>query len=479
MPTDLRAPVDEVVVAAATGEMVAVFYAGGIPVHLEFGGRKTERRLGEIVLGRVRRVERDLDAAFIDIGDNCLGFANRTAIGGAAKSRRLPGEGDAVLVQISREADTTKLAKLTGRIALPGRTLIYRPGETDVRLSRGIADPAARQRLSERAADLPRVAGGWFVRTAAAFAQQDTLRAEAEALVAQWRDLEAHSCKATAPARLYRPPDLVLTAIADCASPHLQSIRADDPGVLAAIRAHLPDLETACRLDLAIAPIAVEPAIEAALEPTVALSGGGAVHFAETPALVAIDVDARNRHGGGGEQTALAVNLEAVGVIVHQIGLRDLSGHLVIDFVDLRRRAHRERVVAALRAAFAGDRRETHVGGYTRLGKVELTRRRLRGSVRDRLGAPCPVCHGSGTVPTAGHAAHASLRAALRLGREAAAAPALTIVAAPEVTAALDGPAADGRAAVERRLGRRLVLRADAGMATSGFRVERDTEGSS
>ena len=275
--------------------------------------------------------------------------------------------------------------------------------------------------------------------------------------------------------RLYRPPDPVLEAVAEAVSPRLSLVKADDPGFLNAIRAYCPGLAASGRLELATAPLEVDAAIEAALEPSVALAGGGVVHISETPALVAIDVDAGNRRGGGGEETALAANLEAVAVLARQIALRGLAGHLVIDFIGMRRRAHRDRVIAALRAAFAEDRQETQVAGYTRLGKVEMMRRRLRGSLRTRLATACPGCHGNGAVLSPEHAAHASLRAALRAGREdGAAGAAPIIVAAPGVVAALRGPAADALTRVERRLGRSLDLREDPAMAASTFRLELD-----
>lgn len=475
-----RPPVDTVDIAAATGEIIAAFYADGVLVRLEVGGSGSDRRVGEICLGRVRRVERDIEAAFVDIGGDCVGFLNRADAGGAAAPRRLPGEGDAILVQISREAEAAKAAKLTAAVALPGRTVIYRPSGADLRVSRRIADGPERERLRRLGANLPEAGGGWFIRHAALTARSEAILAEAETLLAQWGRLEARAAAATASARLYRSPDPVLAAIAEVASPGLRRIRADEPGMLAAIRTRCPELAASCTLEIATGPVAVDAAIEAALEPSVTLPGGGAIHFAETPALVAIDVDAGNRRGGGGEQTALAANLEAVEALALHIGLRDLAGHLVIDFVGMRRRAHRERIVESLRAAFAHDRQETHVAGYTRLGKVELMRRRLRGSLRDRLGRSCPCCRGAGTILAPGHVAHGALRALLQASRNATATSASVpgVLASPDVAAALRGAAADGVAKVGHRLGREPIMREDPRMAASTYRLETDMESS-
>jgi ribonuclease G len=472
--------VDSVVIAAATGEVVAAFLDAGLLVRLELS-RGTERgRLGEIVLGRILRVDPDLAAAFVDIGGGRTGFLNFADASRRGSRRRPLGEGDAIVVQVSREAEADKLAKLTTLIALPGRTLIFCPNRPGLRLSRRIRNEAARSRLGERTGRLPAIGGGWFVRHAAAAASAATLVAEANRLHQLWQRLEQREAAATPPARLYRPPDPVLAAIGDEAGSALTQIIADDPAVLSAVRAHCPEMAAACRLEAgpgaAFAAFAIDAQIEAALQPGVTLPGGGAIHISETPALVAIDVDVGSRRGGGGEATALATNLEAAAVLAREIRLRELAGHLVVDFVGMRRRAHRERVLASLRAAFADDRQETSVAGYTRLGKVELSRRRLRGSLRARLCAPCSACRGGGAVASPLHVAHRGLRAALRDGHGGPVA-ASTIAAAPAVIAALRGPGAEAVATVQRRLGYRLEMLEDPGLAADVFCLQ--TNGSS
>lgn len=464
--------VDEIVVAAATGRPVAGFFEAGSLVRVEFAAAPADRRLGEIVLGRIRRTEAGLDAAFVDIGDGLSGFLN---CADARTGRRCLGEGDAVLVQIGREAEAEKAAKLTVAVCLPGRTLLYcpaRPGgrpdaQPAVRLSRRIADENDRKRLLGVAARLPEAnGGGWFVRHAAVEADADAIASEAEALLAVWSRLEALAKAAKAPARLWRPPDPVLSAIGEEGGAELERIVADEPGILNAIRAHRPDLRADFRLvagaEAAAAVGALEAGIDGMLAPDVGLPGGGAIRIAETPALVAIDVDAGARRTGGGEDTALAVNLEAVTAIAHEVRRRELAGHIVVDFIALRRQARRDRVLQALRAAFAGDRLSTHVAGYTALGKVELSRRRVRPSLRSRLCATCPACAGSGGVLSPEAAARRALRLGLHeLAQGTAGQP--TVIASPRIAAALRGPAADAVAAVEARLGRTLVLREDPG----------------
>lgn len=452
--------VQEIVVAAATGRAIAGFFEAGSLVRVEFAAHATDRRLGEVALGRVVRADAGLGAAFVDIGDGLSGFLNR---GDDRTGCRPTGDGDSVLVQISREAEAEKSAKLTSSVVLPGRALIYCPDRQGVRVSRRISDGGLRRQLLEVSHGLPQTGGGWFIRYAAAAADLAVIVAEASTLLATWQRIEELARSTPAPARLWRPPDPVLAAIADEAGPALRRIVVDDAAMLAALRTRFSDLASRLHLavgsDAAEALEAIEAGIDAALAPDVALAGGGLIRIAETPALVAIDVDAGTHRLGCGEATSLAVNLEAADAIVREIRRRELSGHIVIDFIAMRRSQSRLKLLEALRAAFAGDRLETQVAGYTPLGKVELSRRRVRPSLRARLSSPCPACTGSGRVLAPEPAARRALRAALHaLSGTAGAA---RLVAAPPVAAALRGPAADALAAVEARLGRALAVRED------------------
>ncbi len=389
-------PVDEIAISAVGGELVGAFLVDDVLTRIEIGGRAANDRqggrIGDIVLGRVHRVDRDLAAAFIDLGGGRFGFLARSGIskpafGAAGRAHKKLGEGDAVLVQISREAEGDKAARLTNAVVLPGRTVILLPHRAEARVSRRMGDSAARARLGcllgdLGGGDLGSGEHGWFVRNAAAAASNDAVMADAAKLISVWQEIEARVATARAPARLYRAVDPLLAAIADEAGPGLRRILADVPAVLAAVRQLYPDLAPLCALSAGTGALfdglGISAQIEAALEPSVPLPGGGAIHIAETPALIAIDVDSGAGRGGGAERTALAVNMAAVDILAREIGLRDLAGHIVVDFVAMRHRANRAALIERLRLAFAGDRQETRVAGYTGLGKVELMRRRTR-----------------------------------------------------------------------------------------------------
>lgn len=211
-------------------------------------------------------------------------------------------------------------------------------------------------------------------------------------------------------------------------------------------------------------PLDLDGLFEAALSPTLALSGGGSLHIEESRAAVLIDVDTGIPEGGSAEQAALAVNLAAAAAIVRQLRLRRLGGGIIIDFAGLEGRPSRERVRRAMAAALAGDPAQPQLLGWTRLGHLEIVRpRRFRPLSEAMLEAQSPR-------KSASALAFEALRA---LYREARARPAANwrLVAAPAVEAALRGPAATALAALEARLGRPIVLAAAPGREARPFDI--------
>ncbi len=263
-----------------------------------------------------------------------------------------------------------------------------------------------------------------------------------------------------APAQLWPPPGLAM-ALALRLPEIPAAIVADDAAVLAALRAAFPTADIA-RRDTAGWAIDIDAAFDAALSSRLPLDGGGAVHIDETYAATLIDVDTGARASGSSARAALAANRAAARLIARELRRRNIGGGIVIDFVGLDRRDHREQVERTLATALVDDPAKPQMLGWTRLGHLELTRPRRGRSLADAMLAP-----GSrNKQPVA--LAHEALR---HLAREARANPAanwrLTVPLAIE--AALKGPAAAALRALEARLGRRVAL--DAAPAGSGFDI--------
>ncbi len=229
-------------------------------------------------------------------------------------------------------------------------------------------------------------------------------------------------------------------------------------------------MEPCLRLDDA-GEVYFEAEIEAALARRVALAGGGDLVFEPGETLTAIDVNpGPPPAGGSAEQGWLEAGLAAVPEIARQIRLRNLAGLLVVDFPRLRAGRHRRRLVAALRQALADDPMAADVLGMTAGGLIEITRRRGEPPLDRVLRVGCGGCGGDGRMASPATVAFAAVRAARRAGLGDPAAG-LALVAAPAVLAALDGVAAEARAAVEAGLGRRLELRPDPAAPADRFEL--------
>lgn len=433
---------DQIAVSALPGDVRAAWLASGRLLRLALTGPEPTLGPGDIVLGRVTAVARGLEAAFVDIGGDRPGLLMlKDAAGGTA-----PGEGDAVVVQVVREAEGRKGPKLTGRPTLAGRTVTFAP------FGRGVSHD-----------DAPAKAG--------------PIDREIDELRRRWRDVTAAAAAARPPARLLRRPDPVTAAVGEGLSPALDRIVVEDIATGGATRAALAAAfpEAAGLIEPyrdgrpLFAALGIDEAIEAALDPVVALPGGGVLTIVETEAVVAVDVDLAAAVGGRG--SVLAVDLEAAAVLGREVRLRELGGHIVVDFVPLGRRDQRARVVDALRRAFAGDDRQIDVAGYTRLGLVEMTRERRGPSLRRRLTVSCPACAGGGHAPRPTIGAGDGLRALLAAARTTPA-RAPVLAAAADVIAALRGPLAPAVAACGQRLGRAPVIVAEPALPAGRFRID-------
>ncbi len=463
--------IDTILINAAPGETRVALLADGRLVEVWIDRPSQAGVAGDLFLGRVDRVLPAIQAAFVDIGAGRSGFLAAAEArpvgrdGGAITD--FVGEGDVVVVQATTDPVDDKGPRLTARPTLPGRYLVATPGQDDIRISRRIEDEGERDRLLDLVEQIAEPDEVFILRTAAAGADRTDLVRDIEALRAVWRDIEARRVDAKAPASLHRAFDPLRRVLRDEAGPDLGRIVVDDPDTLADARRAAGALFPAAA-DLLIAhdgdaPLFetydVEAQIEGALAPVVGLPSGGRLIIEETRSVIAIDVDSGGHTAGGPEETALAVNLQAVAEIAGQLRLRNLAGHIVVDFISMRQRDNGGQMLDALRQAVAADPTQVHVAGFTRLGLVEMTRQRRHASLADVLLAPA----GSGRRKSAPTMALETLR---RVRREAAANPAaaLIVTAAPAVVAALSGPLGDALTTVERRLGRSITIEADPGL---------------
>lgn len=474
--------IDQVLISKSPGETRIALLSGGRLDGLSVVRAGRESVVGNIYLGRVEGALPGLEAAFVDIGLERAGFLAlpeaRPPVSDAAGRgkdgiRDYANDGDRILVQVQRDPVEDKGAKLTTHINLAGVTLVLRPGQPGVSVSRRITDVADRDRLTAETVALAPEGGGFIVRTAAAAASGEAIELDARDLVSRWREIGDKAQTAKPPQRLHTEPGPELLVLRELGGAEIGKIVIDDAGMHSRVRdfcaAGMPDLAALIEIhkgrDSLFDAFGVEDQIDAALSPVAGLPGGGSLIISETPALNAIDVNTGAADGGSREQTAFEVDLEAAQEAARQIMLRNLSGLIVVDFVPVRDANHRRRVLDALKEAVAADPLGPHVVGYTRMGLVEMTRPRHGLSLLEIFGPPWPAA----AAPSKSSLTQAleALRRVLREARETRGGKpvALTLKAPPAVIEALQGPAAAALKEAEERLGLAIRLAADQALA--------------
>jgi ribonuclease G len=318
-------------------------------------------------------------------------------------------EGQEILVQIAKEPIAKKGARITSHIALPGRFLVYMPTVHHTGVSRKIASEEERQRLkrivlSERGD----AHGGFIVRTAAAAATEDDLRADIRFLINLWTEIRNRADAAKAPALIYHDLNLVERILRDQVTTSFSAIWVDSEQeyerVLRFVSRFQPSLVKRVKLYTKDAPLfeqfSISEEINKALKSKVWLKSGGYIVINQTEALVAIDINTGKYVGKTArlEDTIVKTNIDAIKEIVRQIRLRDLGGIIVIDFIDMDERKNRQRVMQALEEALKADRAPSKVLQFNDFGLVAITRKRVKQSLERTLGQQCTTCTGTGMI---------------------------------------------------------------------------------
>jgi Rne/Rng family ribonuclease len=329
--------------------------------------------------------------------------------------RRLPAisdllkEGQEILVQIAKEPIAKKGARITSHIALPGRYLVYMPTVHHTGVSRKIASEEERHRLKRIAlSERGDAQGGFIVRTAAAGANEDDLRADIRFLINLWNEIRSRAETSKAPALIYHDLNLVERILRDQVTTSFSVIWVDTEQeyerILRFVSRFQPSMLKRVKLYSKETPLfeqfSISDEINKALKSKVWLKSGGYIVINQTEALVAIDINTGKYVGKTArlEDTIVKTNIDAIREIVRQIRLRDLGGIIVIDFIDMDERKNRHKVMQALEEALKADRAPSKVLQFNDFGLVAITRKRVKQSLERTLGQPCPTCQATGMI---------------------------------------------------------------------------------
>ena len=381
---------------------------------------RKEATLGNIYKGVITRVEPSLQAVFVDYGAGRNGFLSINDVHpsyfpesfeGARRRPRIQDvfkKDDHAIVQVNKEERYKKGASLTTNVSLAGRYLVLMPGTDLCGVSRKIEDEDERKKLKDilKQLKLPQNMG-FIIRTAGMGRTKTELVRDLEYLMKLWQSIEKNIADAPAPVLLHREHDLVIRAIREHYSPDISEILVDEKEVHKKVREFfhqvMPKYEKLVKLYQEKRPLfnkyQLEEQVEQVYSKRIKLKSGGHIVIEPTEAMVTIDVNS----GGATkekdvEETAFRVNMEAAPEIARQLRLRDLGGIIVIDFIDMSQKKHRQEVEKALKAELRLDRAKTKVLKISPLGLVELSRQRLRSSLGTGEYLECPMCDGSGKV---------------------------------------------------------------------------------
>jgi len=417
-------------------------------VELLVDKEEEERHVGDIYKGLVTAVLPGMQSAFVDIGMEKSGFlhvsdlASSTYVGddeddnGGGRRRRRRGDGgpaiqdvlkrgQEIIVQVTKEAISTKGPRLTGQVSLPGRFLVFMPGVDHVGISRKIDDRHERNRLRKILKEIKPSEGGVIVRTAGEETNRDDFEREVQGLAKTWRRIHDTAQKSKAPSLLHQEEELTSGLIRDIFSDKVDRLVVDDRNLYNQARKYLkkvsPELMDRVQLYEDRIPLfdamGIEPEIEQAMEREVRLKSGGSIVVEPTEALVSIDVNTGRYTGKKNQEaTILKTNLEAAREVARQLRLRDIGGIIVIDFIDMELSANRNKVVQELKTWLGRDRAKTRAGEVSDLGLIEMTRQRRRPSLYQTATETCRECAGTGRVLMHGAIARKIERQLRRVG---------------------------------------------------------------
>jgi ribonuclease E len=319
--------------------------------------------------------------------------------------------GDEVLVQVIKEGIGTKGPTLSTYISIPGRYVVLMPALGRIGVSRKIENDEDRRRLRDILRELnPPKGVGFIVRTAGTDRTKKELQRDLAYLLRLWKVIVRRIKKTTGPVDIYEESDMIIRTIRDIFTGDVDAIYIDEPKAYERAKEFLqivmPRYVNRLQLYEGREPLFqkynLDEEIARINQRHVPLRGGGSLVIDQTEALVAIDVNSGNfRTDGTAEDSAYQLNMTAAKEIARQLRLRDLGGVVVNDFIDMRKERNRRGVERTLRDAVKRDRARTKILRTSPFGLIEMTRQRIRPSIKRSVYKECPACGGTGLVKSA------------------------------------------------------------------------------
>jgi ribonuclease G len=410
-----------------------------VELHYERG--QDEFAVGDLYLGKVKKLMPGLNAAFVDVGYEKDAFLHYTDLSPYFRSLlkftrqsvegnppwgndfgKFKNEADIVktgkitevltgkpeiLVQILKEPISSKGPRLSCEISLPGRFVVLTPFNDVVAISRKIHSADERKRLQRIVESIKPKNLGVIVRTAAEGKDTAELHTDILELVEMWKTIQANLKSAKAPQLILGEQNKTTSILRDLLSESFQRVVVNDKKLLTETKEYIsriaPDQQEIVSYHNGGTAIfdqfGVSKQVKSSFGKTVNLSSGAYLIIEHTEALHVIDVNSGTRSGDmGQEQNALATNLEAAQEVVRQMRLRDLGGIIIIDFIDMKLPEHKKQLFESMEQLMANDRARHTILPISKFGLMQITRQRLRPELNISTAEVCPTCKGTGKI---------------------------------------------------------------------------------
>lgn len=413
-------------------------------VSLQKESRDSSYAVGNIYLAKVKKLMPGLNAAFINVGYDKDAFLHYLDLGSQfssyasfltkaldkkerttpsiSKMKLLPdidkqgtiasqlSPGQALMVQIAKEPISSKGPRLTTEITLTGRYMVLIPFCDKISISQKIKTTEEKMRLRQLVESIRPKNFGVIIRTSAEGKRVAELNHEMKSLVKYWDDAVAKARNATPPALLYEEESRTVGVLRDIFSPNFENIYVNDREAFEQISDYVnliaPERKDIVKLYTGDAPIFdnfnITRQIKSSFGKTVSFKSGAYIIIEHTEALHVIDVNSGNRSKATNDQesNALEVNMNAADEIARQLRLRDMGGIIVVDFIDMGKAEHRQKLYEHMREVMANDRARHNILPLSKFGLMQITRQRVRPALDIVTSEPCPSCYGKGEVPS-------------------------------------------------------------------------------
>jgi Rne/Rng family ribonuclease len=372
---------------------------------IEFIIHRGDMLLGDVYLATVENILPSIDAAFVNVGGDKMGFLHSSDVPGKGDLKNRLEPKQQLVVQIMKEPTGHKGPRVSTNISLPGRFLVMMPESKGISISRKIQETAERSRLKSIVSLIKPPGVGVIIRTEAEAQKESDITEDFETLLERWQNIVSMADTATPPTLLYRDQDLLYRVIREAVTEDVVEIVVDT----AFGQQRAQQLLQNWNMDKGVKvthyqgnqPIlvgtGVDKEIKLALNTKVPMPSGGYLYIQPTEALTVVDVNSGKFTSLQSQaETIKLTNLEACKEIARQLRLRNIGGMIIVDFIDMESRANQLQVMQTFENELAPDKAKPQIGQLSDLGLVEMTRHRQGQSLSEIFTRRCSTCNGTG-----------------------------------------------------------------------------------